>query len=166
MKLIKLTASSLLLLGFVFSFSSCERDAEQKITTDFSKSGVILNGASEVPANPSSAIGTMDLFYTRETRILSYTVNWSGLTGPVTVMHIHGQAPSGFGAGVFQNIITASNGLFTPGAAFGATGKVSGTLLIDGVAIKEADLLNGNYYMNIHTSTYPGGEIRGQIRFQ
>lgn len=166
MKLIKLTAPSLLFFGFVLSFSSCERDAEQKIVTDFAKSGIILNGANEIPVNPSTALGTMDVYYTRETRILSYTVNWSGLTGPVTVMHIHGLAPSGFAAGVVQNIITPSNGIFTPGAAYGPTSKVSGTLLVDGVLVKEENLLNGLYYMNIHSATYPGGEIRAQIRFQ
>ncbi|MEK7224254.1 MAG: CHRD domain-containing protein [Bacteroidota bacterium] len=32
--------------------------------------------------------------------------------------------------------------------------------------IKELDLLNGNYYINIHTAAYPGGEIRAQIEFQ
>jgi CHRD domain len=166
MKLIKLTASSFLLLGLVFSFSSCERDAEQKITTDFAKSGIILNGANETPATPSTALGTMDVYYTRETRILSYTVNWSGLTGPVTAMHIHGLAPAGFAAGVVQNIITSSNGIFAPGAAYGATSKVSATLLVDGVLVKEENLLNGQYYMNIHTAAYPGGEIRAQIVFQ
>ena len=166
MKLIKLTASSLLLLSLVFGISSCERDAEQKITTDYSKSGIILNGANETPATTSSALGSMDVFYTRETRILSYTVSWSGLTGPVTAMHIHGKAPAGFPAAVFQNIITSSNGIFTPGAAYGTTGKISATLLIDGVTVNEADLLSGQYYMNIHTTANPGGEIRAQIVFQ
>jgi hypothetical protein len=81
-------------------------------------------------------------------------------------MHIHGLAPVGFSAAVFQNIITSSNGIVTPGAAYGASGKISASLFIDGVTIKEADLLNGFYYMNIHTAANPGGEIKGQIRFQ
>ena len=177
MKLIKLTASSLLLFCFVLSFSSCERDAEQKIVTDFSKSGIVLTGANEVPAVPSPALGTMDVYYTRETRILSYTVNWSGLTDSVLLMHIHGLAPTGFAAGVIQTIIGTSNSIFpqkTSGKyTFAKTGTLSGTLLIDGVAVKEENLLNGQYYMNIHTNginpnggTYSGGEIRGQIRFQ
>ena len=56
---------------------------------------------------------------------------------------------------------------------FSKNGTISGTLFIDGVALKEADLLNGLYYMNLHTNganpnggTYGGGEIRAQIEFQ
>lgn len=165
MKLIKLIAIPLF-LGLFFAFTSCEKDSEKKIQTDFSKTGIVLSSAQETPANSSAGLGSMDVFYTRETHILSYTVTWSGLTGPVIAMHIHGQAPSGFAASIFQNIITSSGGIVTPGAAYGTSGKISASLLIDGVAIKETDLLNGNYYMNIHTTANPGGEIRGQIRFQ
>ncbi|MES1225442.1 MAG: CHRD domain-containing protein [Bacteroidota bacterium] len=79
-------------------------------------------------------------------------------------MHIHGLAPTGFAAGVVQTILggTANPTLFPAN-----NGKYSGTLLVDGVVVKEADLLNGLYYMNIHTPSpyYPSGEIRGQITF-
>ena len=168
MKLIKLTVLASLLFSSLIMFTSCEPDAELKKLSDFQKNGIVLSSAQENPANSSTALGSMNVFYTKDTRILSYTVTWQGLTGPVTAMHIHGLASPGFNAPVLQNIITspAGSGLFVPGAAFGATSKVSGTLLIDGVAIKEADLLNGNFYMNIHTATYGGGEIRGQIVFQ
>jgi hypothetical protein len=82
-------------------------------------------------------------------------------------MHIHGVAPKGFNAGVIYNIITPTNGLATPNPTlYPATGKFSGTVLADGFVIKEQDLLNGLYYLNIHTAAYPGGEIRGQIVFQ
>lgn len=167
MKLIKLTAFPLLIAVSLFILSSCERDAEQKKTTDYERKAIPLTGAQETPANASTALGTMDVSYSKETRVLNWSVTWSGLTGPVSLMHIHGVAPTGFAAGVVQNIITTSNGLATPNAAlYGATGKFSGTLNVDGVAVKEQDLLNGMYYMNIHTATYPGGEIRGQIVFQ
>jgi hypothetical protein len=166
MKLIRLTAFTSLAFALLLSTSSCEKNAEKKKQTDYQKSALVLTGAQENPATTSSALGSMDVFYSKETRTLVYSVTWSGLTGPVTAMHIHGQAPKGFNAGVVHNIITATNGLFTPGAAFGATSKVSGTLLADGVIIKEQDLLNGFYYMNIHTAANPGGEIRAQIVFQ
>ena len=166
MKLLKLTAFPLLIATSFMFLSSCERDAEQKKTTEYEKKGIALTGANETPATPTTALGSMDITYSKETRVLTWSVTWSGLTGPVTLMHIHGLAPTGFAAGVVQNIITASNGLATPNATlYGATGKFAGTLFADGIFVKEFDILNGMYYMNIHTATYPAGEIRAQIAF-
>lgn len=162
----KLTALSSILLAFLIGLTACERTAEEKKITEFSKLQIPLTGAQETPATASSALGTMDVHYSKETRILTYTVNWTGLTGPVTAMHIHGTAPIGYAAAPVQNIITSSNGIFRPGSAYGATSKVSATMLIDGVVVTENDLLNGFYYINIHTAAYPNGEIRGQIVFQ
>ncbi|MEP6700533.1 MAG: CHRD domain-containing protein [Bacteroidota bacterium] len=178
MKLIKLTVFASLLFSFIIMFTSCEPDAEIKKTTDFQKNGIIMSGAQENPANSSTALGSMDVSYTRDTRILSYKVTWSGLTDSVMLMHIHGSSPSGFNAAVLQNIIipatpngTVGNGIFPQKTSAGKftyakTGTISATLLVDGVFIKEQDLLNGLFYMNIHTNAYPGGEIRGQIVFQ
>ncbi|MBI5856918.1 MAG: CHRD domain-containing protein [Sphingobacteriales bacterium] len=166
MKLIRLTALSSLVLGLMLAATSCEKVAEEKKTTDYERKSIPLTGAQETPATPSTALGFMDVSYSKETRILTFSVTWSGLTGPVAAMHIHGLAPVGYAAGVVQNLITASNGIATPGSAYPATGKFSATLLADGVIVKEQDLLNGMYYLNIHTATYPGGEIRGQIKFQ
>jgi hypothetical protein len=167
MKLIKLTALTSLLFAFLLGMSSCEKIAEKKKTTDYQKTGIIMTAAQEVPANSSSALGLMDVFYSKETRLLTWSVTWSGLTGPVSLMHIHGLAPAGYSAGVIYNIIAPANALALPNATlYPATGKFSGTVLADGFVIKEQDLLNGLYYMNIHTATNPGGEIRGQIVFQ
>jgi hypothetical protein len=163
----RLTAFPLFIAISLLTLTSCERDAEQKKTTDYQKKAIPLTGAQETPATPTTALGNMDVFYSKETRVLTYNVTWSGLTGPVTAMHIHGLAPSGFPAGVVQNINTSSGGLATPNATlYGITGKFSGNFFVDGVAVREEDLLNGMYYINIHTATYPGGEIRGQIVFQ
>ncbi len=170
MRLIKLTAfSSLILSGLVF-LSSCEREAEEKKTFLYQKPGIVMSGAQENPANASSALGTMDVSYSKKTKLLTYKVTWTGLTDSVLLMHIHGTAPVSFNAGVVQNIVTASNGIFpqkTSGKfTYAKTGTLSGTLLADENLVKEENLLAGLYYMNIHTSTYPGGEIRGQIKFQ
>lgn len=115
-----------------------------------------MNGAQENPAVPSTATGLLNVSYSRATKILTYNLSWSGLTGPATAGHIHGLAPMGFNSGVvqpFSNFAAATAGTY------------SFTLFVDGVKIKEEDLLNGLYYANIHTATYPGGEIRGQILF-
>ena len=171
MKLIKLSALASLLFVFVLGISSCKRAAEEKKITDYSKNGIIMSGAQETPAVPSSALGTMDVFYSKDTRTLTYKVTWSGLSDSLSLMHIHGLGPTGFAAGVVQNIVAASNSILPrliPGTTrltYSKSGTISGTLLVDGVAVKEQDLLNGVYYMNIHTSVYPAGEIRGQITF-
>ncbi|MGQ0738513.1 MAG: CHRD domain-containing protein [Bacteroidota bacterium] len=179
MKLPKLTVLPLLLSASLIYLSSCEPDAEQKKTTDFEKKGILMTGAQENPAVTTSGLGKMDVFYTRETRTLSYSVVWSGLIDSVTAMHIHGLGPSGFNAGVVHHIISgvgASTG--TNGGQFSAqlvaggryrfskSGSITGTMQVDGVVVKEQDLLNGMYYMNIHSKVFPGGEIRGQIVFQ
>ena len=170
MKWIKLTALTSLLFAFAIGITSCEKNAEKKKTTDYEKKDIPLTGAQETPATPSTALGSMDVFYTKETRILTYTVRWSGLTDSVLLMHIHGLAPTGYPAGVVQTIVAASNSIFpqkTSGKyTFAKSGTLSGTLLADGVLVKEQDILNGMYYMNIHTTPYPAGEIRGQIKFQ
>jgi hypothetical protein len=160
MKWIKLTAYASILFGGLLSLGSCEKEAEAKKGTHYTKTGIILSGAQETPATPSSALGTMDVTYIKGTKTLTYKVTWSGLTAAPQAMHIHGLAPTGFAAPVLQTIISA------PNVNFPASGTYSGTLLVDGVVVKEENLLNGLYYVNIHTPMYPAGEIRGQIRFQ
>ena len=170
MKLFKLIALPFLLFAFVASMTSCEKNAEKKKVTEYEKKDIPLTGAQETPATPTSALGSMDVAYSKETRTLSYTVRWSGLTDSVMLMHIHGLAPTGFAAPVVQTIVGTANTIFlqkTSGKfTFAKTGTLTGTLLADGVLVKEQDILNGSYYMNIHTATYPGGEIRGQVIFQ
>lgn len=170
MKLIKLTAFSSLILSGLLSLSSCEREAEDKKTFLYQKAGIVMSGAQETPAINSPAIGSLDVSYSKKTKLLTYKVTWTGLTDSVSAMHIHGLAPVSYAAGIVQNIVAASNAIFpqkTSGKfTYFKTGTLNGTLLADGNIVKEEDLLNGQYYLNIHTSVFPAGEIRGQIKFQ
>ena len=150
MRLLKLTS----ILSLIVVFVSCEQDLD---TTILSKKDVVLDGSQEVPAKASAANGTMDLSYNRSTKTLTYTVRWNSLTGVPVGMHIHGSAGAGFNAPIVQNF---------SGYAASQTGTYSGTFLVDGIAIREDDFLRGGYYLNIHTATNPGGEIRGQIVLQ
>lgn len=122
-----------------------------------SKMGIPLSPAQEVPANNSTASGTADVTYNRESHMLAYKVNWNGLTGAATMAHIHGTAPKGVNAGVKKDL--------TPMLAKSMSGSFSDSVMVDGNAIKEDSLLSGMYYFNIHTAKYPAGEIRGQIEF-
>ncbi|WP_440641543.1 CHRD domain-containing protein [Bradyrhizobium sp. PUT101] len=108
-----------------------------------------LDGKAEVPATTSSGTGTADLNYDAASKKLSWTVTYSGLSGPATAAHFHGPAETGKNAGVAVAIPNASSS------------PVKGeATLTDAQA---ADLLGGKYYINIHTAANPGGEIRGQV---
>ena len=174
MKLIKLTAFPLVILASVLLLNSCERDAEQKKNTDFSKLAIAMTGANEMPVTSSTAIGKLDVSYSRDTRTLNYTISWSGLSGAVTAIHINGPAPLAFASPNTMQVLTISGIVKCPASANTSCGSFTGNMFVDGVVVKEADLLNGQYYMHIHTAAFPGGtltadprgEIRAQITFQ
>jgi hypothetical protein len=89
---------------------------------------------------------------------------WSGLSAPANNAHIHGpSAPFPATAGVLYGLAPTYT---TLGDTFGT---ISGTLeLTDGTAgyslsDQLLQLENGEWYINIHSSAFPGGEIRGHI---
>lgn len=108
-----------------------------------------LDGKSEVPPNTSAGTGKADLEYDAASKKLSWTVTYSGLSGPATAAHFHGPAEAGKNAGVAIAIPNATSSPVTGSAT-----------LTDAQA---ADLVAGKYYINIHTAANPGGEIRGQV---
>jgi hypothetical protein len=111
----------------------------------------ILSGANEVPANPTTATGFATVVLDNAGTTLSYTVSYSGLVAPLTASHIH-KAAAGVNGGV----------LFGFAPPVGTTsGTFSGTITV--TAANVADLNAGLYYVNIHSTAYPGGELRGQL---
>ena len=108
-----------------------------------------LNGKSEVPPTTSPATGTADIDYNPATKKMTWTLTYSGLTGPATAAHFHGPAEPGKNAGVAIAIPKATS----------SPAKGSATL----TAAQAADLEAGKYYVNVHTAANPGGEIRGQV---
>jgi hypothetical protein len=109
---------------------------------------VNLTSAAEVPPNNSPGKGTADVGFDTATKVLTWKVTYSGLTGPATMAHFHGPAEAGKNAPVavpFKD------------AASGAEGSAT---LTDAQA---ADLLAGRMYINVHTEANKGGEIRGQV---
>jgi hypothetical protein len=157
---------SALVLTASLLLTACKRDTEFTKITEFRKNNIAMTGALNVPQTPSTALGTMDIWYSRETRILTYTLNWSGLTGAVTSAGIMGPAPSGFAsASVLQNISTTPI-VRCATVANTSCGSLRGTLLVDGFVVTEENLLAGIYYLTLRTAAYPAtGEIRGQIKF-
>ncbi|MGL5167241.1 MAG: CHRD domain-containing protein [Afipia sp.] len=109
---------------------------------------VNLTSAAEVPPNTSPGKGTADVTYDTASKVLTWKVTYSGLTGPATMAHFHGPAEAGKNAAV---VIPLKD------AASGAEGSAT---LTDAQA---ADLMTGKLYINVHTAANPGGEIRGQV---
>lgn len=108
-----------------------------------------LSGAQEVPQNSSAGTGSAEVMVNPSTMAMTYRVTYAGLTGPVTMGHIHGPAPAGQNAGVkipFPSV---------------AQSPITGSVTL--TAEQYADLKGGRYYVNIHTAANPGGEIRGQL---
>ena len=108
-----------------------------------------LSGASEVPPVTSSASGTVEANLNKRISELSWTVTYSGLSGPATGAHFHGPAMAGANAGV---VVPITGSLTSP-----IRGVASLT------AAQAADLMAGKWYVNLHTAANPNGEIRGQL---
>jgi hypothetical protein len=71
----------------------------------------------------------------------------------ITMAHIH-QAPVGFNGPVIAPLFLGL-GLFDP------ANPISGTVPVNTPTVLR--LLSGDYYVNVHTTDFPAGEIRGQI---
>ena len=108
-----------------------------------------LSGAAERPATPSMATGNFTGVIDPTTRVLSYTVTYSGLTP--SAGHLHR----------INNSTTGNGPVEIPFASLASPIIGTATLTTAG---RVDSLLNGFYYANLHTPAYPGGEIRGDIR--
>ncbi len=115
-------------------------------TTNFAAT---LNGMQEVPPNTSLAIGSGTILLNPATGAVTANLCSSGITPTVLFAHIHQGAAGTAGPVIFPlNAVSGTN-------AFTGTGTMTPTQI--------AALQTGGLYFNIHSSNYPGGEIRGQI---
>jgi hypothetical protein len=118
-----------------------------------------LRGSSEVPPTTSSGTGTATVAYDPSSKQLTWEGSFFGLSGPATAAHIHAPADSGRNAGVIVP-------LSLPSMPFTSPFKGSATLTDDKAAALSSALTAGQAYVNIHTATNPGGEVRGQLKKQ
>ena len=59
-----------------------------------------LTGMNQVPPNTSLGKGTVEATLNKETNELTWTVTYTGLSGPAVAGHFHGPAQAGANAGV------------------------------------------------------------------
>ena len=99
----------------------------------------------DVPPCTGSGSGTFTL--DTDTGMFSYDITYENLSAAETAAHIHGPAAPGATAGVAVGLP-------------GGTPKIGSAML---TLNQQNDLLADLYYVNIHTGSCGGGEIRGQV---
>ena len=159
------------LLVTVLMFSAVARADQVAFTAT-------LTGSQEVPPSGSAGIGSALVTLDTVTNLLTVNVSFAGLGSPTIASHIHCCTPPGANAMVATAVPTF------PGFPLGVT---TGTYLMSfdltvastynpafitahggtvagAMAAFIAGLNSGQTYLNIHTSQFPGGEIRGQLQ--
>ena len=105
-----------------------------------------INGANEVPPSVTTATGFATFSYDNTINELTYDISFSGLSSAETGAHIH-QGIVGVDGPIQFTLLSGS--------------PKTGTVVLS--ASQETSLLAGELYVNIHSTNFSGGEIRGQI---
>ena len=175
-----LTKGILLLLTLGFTLVGCSNEpllenqeaslkmsVSDKSSENHSKRlhfNVSINGKNEVPERETKAVGQAIVTINKDESSVHYKVVVANLENAVAA-HFH-MAPAGTNGGVVRGIFSnpdpsgTMNGILAEGDITGPdlVGALSGNL----AGFIQA-LRSGNIYVNVHTTAYPGGEIRGQF---
>ena len=108
-----------------------------------------LSAKAVVPPTASTGTGKADVTFDTATKMLTWTVTYKGLTGKPTAAHFHGPAAVGANAGP---VVGLTGSLDSP---------IKGTFTLNDKQASELEA--GMWYINVHTSKYADGEIRGQV---
>ena len=179
---LKIILTSLVLLS-ACSLATWAQDRDKDDRHD-SRFFTRLSTFHEVPPKANAASGTFEAELSEDGTTLSWTFTWTGLTGPPLFAHIHFGLPGG-NYPVMTFFCGGPNGNpeipAKPACPQTTSGSITGTTtaadiiplsaapndqalnLHDFAAFLNA-LKNGAGYANMHTTRFPGGEIRGQIK--
>jgi uncharacterized repeat protein (TIGR01451 family) len=106
-----------------------------------------LDGAQEVPPTNSTATGAATLMLSPDETTALVALHFSGLSSAQTAAHIHGPALPGSNAPILFPL---------------PEGQVT-DFEISLTPEQVQDLRDGKLYVNVHSSNFPNGEIRGQF---
>lgn len=142
-----------------------------------------LSGPAESPPNVSPGVGTATVTYDSILHSVIISVTFSGLMGTTTASHIHAATalpgtgtalvatqvpyfiafPIGVTSGTYLHTFNTSELSFYNPAYVAANGgtAASAEAALFGDMNSVGAMNSGNAYLNIHTTSYPGGEIRG-----
>jgi len=180
----KLCMSAALAAIAVLVFGNFSTQANNKNDGDALRFSTRLSTFNEVPPKANGAHGTFRAKLSEDGTTLSWTFTWSGLSGPPSAAHIH------FGLkGATYPVMTffcggpKGNPAIPPKPDCPQTtsGSITGTTTATDIialntpgsadqALDQHDFAGflralgaGSAYANMHTTRFPGGEIRGQI---
>jgi hypothetical protein len=138
------------LVATALTVTSCSPTKDAPDKSDTVEFVGTLDGSQEVPSLQSAGTGTMTGTYNKATRELSFTVNYTGITPIAGHIHISPGGPGTSGA-----VIIPFSSLTSPISAKTTFGTHQDW---------ENALMEGRLYVNLHTTKYPGGEIRAFIK--
>jgi hypothetical protein len=104
---------------------------------------------NQVPPTASDGSGTALVTLNQGRGEVCWDISVSDLTSPVILAHIHHGA-AGTNGPVVVDFMEPVNGL-------------NGCVQADNALIKDIRQNPADYYVNVHTETFPGGEVRGQL---
>lgn len=136
-----------------------------------------LAGSNEVPANASPGTGQATVTVDTDLHTLQVFLLFSGLQGLTTASHIHCCAAPGTNAMVATQLPTflgfplgVTSGTYTQVFDMSLAGSWNPAFLnahggtpLAGFADLVAGMQAGFTYLNVHTTLFPGGEIRGNL---
>ncbi|HXG27002.1 MAG TPA: CHRD domain-containing protein [Candidatus Binatia bacterium] len=92
--------------------------------------------------------------YTIDGTEFCYDLSWRNLTDAPFAAHVHGVAGRREATGIVIPLAVVAS----------ATGSTSGCVTIDAGLAAAIEANPGGYYVNVHTTLFPGGEVRGQLK--
>lgn len=108
-----------------------------------------MTAAEETPPGPEGATGAATITINTADSTLCYEVSWSEEVGEPNAGHIH----------------KGQKGLTGPAVVnFKLPDKPKDCLKVDGGVLSAIASDPGGHYVNVHTSQYPAGAVRGQLK--
>ncbi len=130
-----------------------------------------LSGTREVPPISPPAGGSFEM--TNDNGTITFSLTFSALSSPLTVSHLH-FAPKKVAGGV---MIFLCGGGGQPDCPAVTDGTITGTITsanvtgptTQGIGVGDLDaaleaIRLGLSYVNVHTTNFAAGEVRGQVR--
>ena len=138
---------------------------------------VVMNGPSESPTNGSPATGFAEITVNTALNTMRVNMSWTGLTGTTTASHIHSATAvpfagtagvatttpffTGFPIGVTSGTMDQTYDMTLATSYNSAYVTANGGTPASAEAALFSSFNTGQAYLNIHSSSFGSGEIRG-----